>query len=98
MIAVPVSVQDESQFLIGKTLERGPDLVGERRKLIVNDQKPVVTDRDADVSACAFKHVDVAGNFCRLHLNLGKVGLRVRGSGKDKQNEQQQKLLHVISS
>ena len=83
VISVPVSVQNEVQFLIGNTFERGPDLVGEWRKLIVNNQKPIITNRHADISTRAFEHVDVAGNFRGLHLHFGKVGLRWAGDGKE---------------
>src|ERR1051326_9097818 len=98
VIAMPMCIQDKLQFLVGNPFERGPDLIGERRKLIVNNQKSVITNRHADISARAFEHVDVAGNFCCLHLNFGKVSLRLRTRSKDTQNRQQEKLLHVISS
>ena len=78
VIAVPVGVQNEAQLFVGNALERGPDLVGERRKLIVDNQKTVIANRDADISTRAFEHVNVTGNFCRLNLHFGKVSLRLR--------------------
>ena len=98
VIAVPMSIQDELQFLVGNSSERGADLVGQWRKLIVNNQKPIFTNRDADISTRAFEHVDVAGNFRCLHLNFRKVSLRLRARSKDTQNRQQEKLLHLVSS
>ena len=77
MISVPVCVQNEAQLLIRDPLQRRANLVSERRKLIVNDQDPIVADRHADISAGAFKHVNVAGNFRYFDLNLRKVLLRV---------------------
>ena len=74
VIAVPVSVQNEAQLFVGNAFECCPDLVGERRKLIVDDQKAVVANRDADISARAFEHVNVAGDFRRLDLHFGKSG------------------------
>jgi len=70
VISVPVRVENEAQFLVGYAFEGGPDLVSQRRKLIVDDQKAIVTNRDADVSAGAFEHVNIAGNFRRLHLHF----------------------------
>ena len=70
-----------------QALERCPDLVGEWRKLIVDDQNAIVADGDADISARAFEHVNVAGNLRRLHLDFRIVSLRLRRSGKQQQNE-----------
>jgi hypothetical protein len=41
--------------------------------LIVNDQKSVGADRNANVSARSFEHPDIAGHFGRFHLNFGKI-------------------------
>src|SRR5215813_2148746 len=73
VIAVPVRVDDEFELALAQFLKRGLDLVGERRVLIINDQKAVRADRNADVSTRAFKHIDVAGHLGRFHLNFGKI-------------------------
>src|SRR5215213_8205139 len=98
MIAVPVSIQNEAQLPLAESLERGPDLVSERRELIVHDQYAVSADGDADVSAGAFEHVHVAGNFCRFDLDLRKVLLTVNGTGEEQQKDRQQYFLHAIFS
>ena len=51
MIAVPVSVEHVAQLSFPQLLERGANLVRERRELVIDYKNPIGSDRDADVSA-----------------------------------------------
>jgi hypothetical protein len=59
--------------------------------LIVNDQKAVRADRNADVPARSFEHIDVAGHLGRFHLNFGKIlplgESHAGGQAQSEQNE-----------
>jgi len=81
VVAVPMGVEDETNRPLVDSLDRRPDLVGQRRVLIVDQKDPVSACRDGDVAAGALEHVDPVRDFCRGDLNLGKVLLRPRGHG-----------------
>jgi hypothetical protein len=66
--------------------ERRQDFAGERRELIIHNQRAVFADRDADVPAGAFKHVNIFCDVNGLDLDFGKILL---GSGADREREQE---------
>ena len=93
VVAVPVGVEHELELAGARALQRGADLVGERRELVVDDEDAVVARRDADVAARALQHVDVAGDLGRLDLHLREVPLLRRG-GAGGQRQQQERALY----
>src|SRR6266550_3365492 len=60
------------------------DLVVQRRELAVDLDDAVVTDRGDDVAALAFQHIGVVAERRHLHLDLRKVRLSLRISGRRK--------------
>ena len=86
VISMPVGIENEAQLLITDSFECGPDLIGERRILIVDNQNAVVADRNTDIAARSLEHVNVAGNFGRFDFYLRPVSLCVRRDGKEQRN------------
>ena len=76
VISVMMSVENEFEFAGIKIFERGFDLFGQRRELVVDDEYAIVTHGHADVPARAFQHVNVFGNGDHLDLDLGEILLR----------------------
>jgi len=73
VVAVKVRVDDEPHRLIGDALERGLDLLGEWRVLIVDNHDAIFPHRGTDVASGALQHVDTAGNLGHFDLNLAEV-------------------------
>src|SRR5262249_32793494 len=97
VIAVPVRVEEEGELPVGgDALDRGADLVGERRELIVDDEDAVGPREHADVAAGAREHPDVAGDLRRLALDLREaVAWRRRGErGEGHEPERETESLH----
>jgi len=70
-------VQDELQRTARlKFAEGRVNLLGERRKLIVNDEQSVGAGRYANIATLAFEHVHVACDMCAFDLNVFKGTLR----------------------
>jgi len=63
VVAMPVRIEQKSWFVRAEFLERGFDFIGKSLKWVVNHQKPVLADRNADVSALPEKNINVATDF-----------------------------------
>ena len=76
MITVIVGIDHEADRLVGdaQVLERGLNFFRQGSELIVDDNDSVFANRGGDVAALAFEHIDVAGNFSDLDLDLGPIG------------------------
>lgn len=73
VVTMIVRVDDEPHRLVVDAFQRGLNLFGQRGALVVNQQDAVIADGSADVSASAFEHVDIAGDFADLDLDLAEV-------------------------
>jgi hypothetical protein len=68
-----MGIDDEAHRFVSYTSERGFDLVGERRELIIDEDDSVVADREADIAASALQHVNIAANLADLDLYFAEV-------------------------
>ena len=84
VVAVIVRVDDEAHRLVGDALQRGLNLVRQRRVLVVDDHDAVLADGRADVAARALQHVDVAGDLGDLDLHFAEVLVLSRGQAESK--------------
>ena len=102
-------VDDKPHRLVGdfQVFERPLNLLGQWGKLVVDDHDPVFSDRSGNISALAFKHVDVAGNLGHLDLDFRKIlVLSFDGRSERQQHTQHQShfrgpqriLIHCSSS
>jgi len=89
VIAVIVGVDDEADRLVGdfEIFERGLDFFGEGSEFVVDDDDAVFADGCGDVAALAFEHVDVAGNFGDLDLDLGPIRLFFLSGGESREKQ-----------
>jgi hypothetical protein len=83
MVAVPVRVENELGFFRTESLERGFDLRRERRKLRVDHRNPVFADRNADIAALTFEHVNVSANLYCFDNNFLLLRLRFIPNASD---------------
>ena len=83
VVAVEVRVHHELQVARRDPRNRSPDLVGQRRELIVDDQDAVLAGRDADVAARAGQHVDRTGDVLGGDLDGREVLLRRGRRGEE---------------
>src|SRR6185369_2446137 len=98
---VKVRVQDVAQLTFAELLERGANLIGKRRELVINDQDAVSADANADVAARAFEHVDIACDLCGFDFDFRQIVLRLRkrcGQAKDERKREQWITLHKLAS
>jgi hypothetical protein len=100
MIEVVVRIDDEAQRLVGEALERGADLVGERRELVVDDHDAVLADRCSDVAARTFQHVHAARDLRDLDLDLAEILLLgacgARDSGQRTEQHGANPIVHDV--
>ena len=75
MVTVIVGVDHKTHGLVRDpdVFERRLNFLGQRRELVVNQHDAVFAHRGGDISARAFQHVDVSGNFGDLNLDFGKI-------------------------
>ena len=82
VVVVPVGVDDEVDRVVGQLSYSRRDLLGERRELVVDDERAVVPDRDPDVPTAPLKHVDGLGDPHCPDLDVVEVlGRTQRGAG-----------------
>jgi hypothetical protein len=87
-----VGVDDETDRLVGNSLERRLNPVGQRCVLIINYDYAIFTDGCSDVSACSFQHVNGTGDFGDFDLYFAEVlllGCRQRATEQQCHNKQQ---------
>ncbi len=82
VVAVPVGVEHEADRPVADLRDRGHDLLGQRRVLVVDQEDAVRAGRDADVATPAHQHVDAVGDLDRLDLDVLHVLLSRRRSGQ----------------
>jgi hypothetical protein len=75
MVAMPVRVEDKAKLSLVDSFKCSADLVSQGRKLIVNDEYAVCTNRNADISARSHEHVNIAGDLRCLHFDFREIGL-----------------------
>ena len=84
VIAVHVGVDDELDRLRRQALDRGGDLVAERRELRVDHEYAIRAEQHADRPALAVERVELVGDLVGLDLDLAEVrralGVRRRGA------------------
>src|SRR5215470_7053211 len=85
VVAVKVRVDDESNGLVGDAFEGGLDFFGQGRILIIDHHDTVLADGSADVSACAFQHVNIPGNLRDFNFDLAEVAILCRGENRHQQ-------------
>ena len=73
VIPVPVGVDHEAHRALRQLRHGRVDLVGERRELVVDDERAIVAHREADVAARPGEHRDAGRERRRHDLDLGKV-------------------------
>src|SRR5579863_450551 len=73
VVAMIVRVDDEPHRPVGDAFQRGLNLFGQWGVLVVDKHDAVIADAGADVSAHAFKHVDVAGDFTDFDFDFTEV-------------------------
>ena len=89
VVAVDVRVDEHADRLVGQRLDRGQQLLRQRRELIVDHQHAVIADQEPDVAALPFEVMDVAGHLVRFDLHRGEIrlgSLSPRGTGGEQSN------------
>ena len=81
MIAVPVGVQHEAHRAVADGGYRRQDLLGKAGELVVYDERPVLTHRQANVSSRPHQHVHAVGNRDGTNLHAGEIPLRGQRCG-----------------
>ena len=69
VIAVPVRVQNELHIRVTDRCHRSHDLLVQRGKLVVDQERAVLTDTESQVAARAHEHVDAGADFDRPDLH-----------------------------
>ena len=84
VVAVQVRVHDELDRLRRELLDRGGDLVAQRRELRVDHEDAIGPDQDADGPALAVERVELVGDLVGFDLNLAEIlpALRVGDGGR----------------
>jgi hypothetical protein len=65
VVAVPVRIQNEFQFALTESFQRCLDLVGQWRKLIINDENPSVP-----TETLMLRPHPAACRYCRIFVAL----------------------------
>jgi len=73
MVTVKMRVDDEPEGLFGDFLQSRFNLRSQRSKLVVNDHDAILADRNTNIPAGAFEHVDIAGDFGGFDLDVAEV-------------------------
>ena len=94
MVAMPMSVDDEADGIAVERRDRGGDLVGQRRELIVDDDVAVFAIGQADIAACAEQDGDAGRETLDLDLDLVEILCR-GGRGEERSSEGKSKSAHV---
>ena len=76
MVAVPVGVDQKFHGRIGQFADGRHDPVAERRELIVDEKRAVLTHRNTQIAAGSNHHVDARRDFGGLDLHPRKIVLR----------------------
>ena len=73
VIEMPVRVQYETHFPVRDLGDGGEDFLGERRVLVVDYERAVLSHRQADVAAPAHQHVHTVRHLDGSNLHIGHV-------------------------
>ena len=90
-------VEHKLEFAWIQFPQRSLDLLRQRRELVVHDQDPVRTRRNANVSAGAFKHVNIAGDWSCLDLDIRKIALGENRCGNKTRHGQEESGFHGLN-
>jgi len=85
VITVMVGVENEVQFAGIQLLDRGFNLRRQRRKLIIDDQQPIVPHRHPDVPTFPLQHVNVPSHMNDLDFDFRPVALL--GEGEERHQD-----------
>jgi hypothetical protein len=91
VVAVPVCVEHKLHRLLTHGRDRGENLLGQRRELVIHEKRSVVSDAEADVASRAGQHVHARAQMLRTHGNGVEV-LREERAGD--QGEEQSATDH----
>ena len=78
VIPVPVRVDEELHVTFRQRLDGSEDFFGQRRELIVDQERTVVSYGKPQIPPGSNKHIHVTRNVYRLDLNLVRVLPRER--------------------
>src|SRR5689334_25253087 len=96
VIAMPMSIEDKLQLTFAQVLKCCPDFIGEWCEFIIDNQDSIFTDRNTDISARSFEHINVAVNFCGFDFNFGKIVLSSVNGSKCEQCNKREKEFHSV--
>jgi len=63
----------KAYWLVPKYSQGRLDFLRQGSILVIHDDDAVFSDGSANVAACAFQHIDVAGHFRDLHLDFAEI-------------------------